>query len=278
MKANFSILIPAQTNTERDVSLAHFFDVTKPSNSLLMVRPASWSEDAMDLRLAAVCETESLVPMPENEIQQADINIRTPNLDSNDTTMVLGMCAEFEEMKKKIAFINGEKIALKVKDLEKKIQQLYLEKEQVHKEKKILVYQNEQLLHEKEQFFREKTQLLKQKSELEKEILQIFQDKENLQIQLGQMTDALNRKIGPKEIIQGRSLDQISDEHIILMVDQLQEEKKRRSICVVCLERPRAMVCLPCAHLCLCQECSVGIKNQCPLCREGVKKIQKIFL
>ena len=44
-----------------------------------------------------------------------------------------------------------------------------------------------------------------------------------------------------------------------------------QSLCVVCLERPRVMLFLTCAHLCACEACAY-LMHACPLCRaEGSK-------
>ena len=44
-----------------------------------------------------------------------------------------------------------------------------------------------------------------------------------------------------------------------------------QSLCVVCLERPRVMLFLTCAHLCACEACA-SLMHACPLCRaEGSK-------
>ena len=39
-----------------------------------------------------------------------------------------------------------------------------------------------------------------------------------------------------------------------------------QSLCVVCLERPRVMLFLTCAHLCACEACA-SLMHACPLCR-----------
>jgi hypothetical protein len=44
-----------------------------------------------------------------------------------------------------------------------------------------------------------------------------------------------------------------------------------QSLCVVCLEWPRVVLFLTCAHLCACEACA-SIMHACPLCRaEGAK-------
>jgi hypothetical protein len=56
-------------------------------------------------------------------------------------------------------------------------------------------------------------------------------------------------------------------------------EKKEEKMCVVCEERPVAMVLLECGHLILCEVCAPPIveKNCCPLCRAPVVRAVRIY-
>lgn len=52
--------------------------------------------------------------------------------------------------------------------------------------------------------------------------------------------------------------------------------------CVICWERSRNIVLLPCRHLCLCKECSEYLQpgegeTRCPLCRKVVDIIMPVF-
>jgi ferredoxin-fold anticodon binding domain-containing protein len=45
--------------------------------------------------------------------------------------------------------------------------------------------------------------------------------------------------------------------------------------CVVCLSVPSSIIFIPCAHMCVCNDCYGGIKktkNCCPLCRKNITK------
>ena len=53
-------------------------------------------------------------------------------------------------------------------------------------------------------------------------------------------------------------------------------EPEGDSSCVVCLERPRSVVLLPCRHLGLCETCAPGLAT-CPLCRETVSGTLVVF-
>ena len=41
-------------------------------------------------------------------------------------------------------------------------------------------------------------------------------------------------------------------------------------LCVVCMERERNILLLPCAHLCVCQMCSKNMLSDCPICRSDI--------
>ncbi len=45
--------------------------------------------------------------------------------------------------------------------------------------------------------------------------------------------------------------------------------------CVICLEHRRCVVLLPCAHLCLCDQCTFA---ECPLCRAPVLERLRVLL
>lgn len=51
--------------------------------------------------------------------------------------------------------------------------------------------------------------------------------------------------------------------------------------CVICLEKEADHVLLNCGHLCACKGCAETIlemKNHCPLCREQINTIHRVFL
>lgn len=55
---------------------------------------------------------------------------------------------------------------------------------------------------------------------------------------------------------------------------------KRENECVVCLDKPKSHVILPCMHLCLCDDCAVSWvkKNaKCPICSKKLTQILRIF-
>ena len=58
-----------------------------------------------------------------------------------------------------------------------------------------------------------------------------------------------------------------------------------RMLCVVCMEREKSVVLMPCKHLCICKWCvdqliaqSGRKKAMCPVCRELIKDTIKPFM
>ncbi|ETO29391.1 hypothetical protein RFI_07734 [Reticulomyxa filosa] len=61
------------------------------------------------------------------------------------------------------------------------------------------------------------------------------------------------------------------------------EHQDDQLLCVVCLDKNRNYIVLPCAHVCLCEQCSqLGEYHSdsaaCPICRGKIEKLTKVFL
>ena len=66
-------------------------------------------------------------------------------------------------------------------------------------------------------------------------------------------------------------------QHLLHQLEQEQES----NLCVVCQDRNKCVIVLPCRHLCLCTECSIIIKRDhgtCPMCRQNVRRTMKIYI
>ena len=56
------------------------------------------------------------------------------------------------------------------------------------------------------------------------------------------------------------------------------EDNERRRQCIVCRDRDRSVLMIPCRHLCLCDECNDRLTDlQCPVCREVVVDTIKVL-
>jgi hypothetical protein len=55
-----------------------------------------------------------------------------------------------------------------------------------------------------------------------------------------------------------------------------------RSVCIVCMEQPPTLACVPCGHVCMCEDDAVAFSRQadrrCPICRNHVQAIMKVYL
>lgn len=52
-------------------------------------------------------------------------------------------------------------------------------------------------------------------------------------------------------------------------------------LCVVCVEKEKAVMLRPCNHVCLCTECSKNIRllrGMCPICRENITKTERVYI
>lgn len=61
---------------------------------------------------------------------------------------------------------------------------------------------------------------------------------------------------------------------------ELEQEREDR-LCVVCQDRPKRVILLPCRHLCLCDACRSAIitrDNTCPVCRRPILQTLRVFL
>lgn len=50
--------------------------------------------------------------------------------------------------------------------------------------------------------------------------------------------------------------------------------------CVICLNKTNDQVVLPCAHMCMCSDCALSIKNKkgnCPVCDVNIEKVINVF-
>uniref|UniRef100_A0A1Q3FAG0 RING-type E3 ubiquitin transferase n=1 Tax=Culex tarsalis TaxID=7177 RepID=A0A1Q3FAG0_CULTA len=48
--------------------------------------------------------------------------------------------------------------------------------------------------------------------------------------------------------------------------------------CVVCVDNPKEVICLPCGHVCLCENCAEKIKLNCPVCRSKIETKAAAFI
>lgn len=60
-----------------------------------------------------------------------------------------------------------------------------------------------------------------------------------------------------------------------------EENVPEEKYCVICQERAKNILLLPCKHVCLCTHCEIRLKNygyKCPVCRTHVHRTMKVFI
>ena len=72
----------------------------------------------------------------------------------------------------------------------------------------------------------------------------------------------------------------------IVQCEQPSQESQRHLradvlLCVVCMEREKKVLLLPCKHLCMCKACAdkiVAGSAQCPVCRERILDYSDVYI
>ena len=88
----------------------------------------------------------------------------------------------------------------------------------------------------------------------------------------------LDKKLPVTTTTTTNTTDGVGDDSM-LIVQQLQEqlERERESKqCVVCMDRPRSMMMVPCKHFCACETCSSRLRK-CPMCNRYFSRVEKIY-
>jgi len=121
-------------------------------------------------------------------------------------------------------------------------------------------------------------------AELLKELSCLSEQVTELQEENCQLEGQLHKMMGKREAVQAMtieecemieknmkaSLEAIEARKAVLIREKIGLQKEQR-LCVICQERDKCVVLLPCRHLCLCEDCSThdGLLL-CPLCRQPI--------
>ena len=57
----------------------------------------------------------------------------------------------------------------------------------------------------------------------------------------------------------------------------IDEKEDDYGLCIICLVKPRSHISIPCGHYMYCELCIKHITNKCPLCRETIDSLIKVF-
>lgn len=85
----------------------------------------------------------------------------------------------------------------------------------------------------------------------------------------------LKRRINKKGDRRG-STDSVED----LLLREVEREREDK-LCVICQDKEKCIMILPCRHLCICESCQAPLRthrNICPICRKEVKQMIKAYL
>ncbi len=130
--------------------------------------------------------------------------------------------------------------------------------------------QNKQLIEEFTNLNKERHRLEDTNQDMEKKLLKYRGDESTLSTFSIEQLEELEKEL--KSV-----LTKIEQKKAVLIRNQIESQKEQR-LCVICQEREKSVVLLPCRHLCLCANCAThDMLDQCPLCREGIAHKISVF-
>jgi len=137
----------------------------------------------------------------------------------------------------------------------------------------VCTLENEKLKQNGVQLENERSQLQKECEQLRGKVERLTESEKKLtqraeQLEADCKQYTLSRLMSLDEIkaLEAR-LESLLKETRNLKEDKLTEISKKDSECIVCMERPRSRVFIPCGHVCLCEFCAPALKK-CPVCRK----------
>ena len=87
------------------------------------------------------------------------------------------------------------------------------------------------------------------------------------------------RKVSSRKKCSGKGISTDADVEEMLF-EQVEREREDK-LCVVCQDKEKCIMILPCRHLCICQDCQGPLQlqnNHCPICRRLVRQTIKAYL
>lgn len=69
-------------------------------------------------------------------------------------------------------------------------------------------------------------------------------------------------------------VENVNDDKSVLMEEN--ERLKSERLCVICLNKDKNVLFLPCAHLAACLDCSFNLQN-CPICRSKIQATVRTY-
>ena len=81
----------------------------------------------------------------------------------------------------------------------------------------------------------------------------------------------------------------MDDDSLSTLQERVQSEQQKRyqekcneTLCTICYDARRDVVCLPCGHVCMCSSCVNKMpgsqKKKCPVCRATVREHEQVIM
>jgi len=260
--------------------------IFKSPHSLPLPPPASSSKITRNRRNSKLSQKikkvdEKPIKIKNQELTFSSSNSSNSNEDSSDGGTKFSMeifnkekkksvvieelnntCSELTKIKEQIDQLEiDRKIENFVSYYQQKISKLKSENKDLTTSRDIFHYENKKL----RTLIEETTEVIKK---LTSENDTLTSDNMTLRIKNENLT----------AVVAGSNFSSLTDEELDDLLQKIMEEKSNRSRCVICLEKPRSVVCTPCGHFCLCIGCSSQVsKRTCPICRAKVVSFTKIY-
>jgi len=87
------------------------------------------------------------------------------------------------------------------------------------------------------------------------------------------------RRLNSRKRCSGKGAN--TEENVEEMLFEQVEREREDKLCVICQDKEKCIMILPCRHLCICQDCQGPLQrqnNNCPICRKPVRQTIKAYL
>eukprot|EP01129_Flabellula_baltica_P017053 TRINITY_DN932_c0_g1_i1.p1 TRINITY_DN932_c0_g1~~TRINITY_DN932_c0_g1_i1.p1 ORF type:complete len:277 (+),score=51.10 TRINITY_DN932_c0_g1_i1:46-876(+) len=112
--------------------------------------------------------------------------------------------------------------------------------------------------------------------DLSENILKLEMEKDDLYDEINRM-NAINK---PQLIVEDRIVDKLTQRLSMQyegIIDSMKSRRSHSSWCTICMENEKTHACFPCGHLTYCAKCINYFTDTCPICRERITSIIKIY-
>lgn len=90
--------------------------------------------------------------------------------------------------------------------------------------------------------------------------------------------DDRNRTVGMPERQEDDAIeDDDASKQVATATNAEEVTEPQDGLCVICWEATKTHVVVPCGHLCLCENCTSAVTEECPMCRTSVLMTMKVY-